>query len=171
MAPPIRQPLLAALACATLCAPAACIKPKGGFAGDAPVQRARYPFLPERIEIHPLTRLYTDPITDEIRIEAHVELFDDQGDQVKGAGDLLLELYEETGPVDGLGGERQVERWLLNLSDPVENAQAYDRVTRTYRATLTGLPDRVRDSDTLVLRAQLTTSDGRRLSALHRIMR
>ena len=43
------------------------------------------------------------------------------------------------------------------------------RVTRTYRATLAGLPFQAQSGENLLLRALLTTPDGRRLAASHRL--
>lgn len=142
--------------------------PQGGGGGGRAARDN--PFAPARIEVHPLTRLVRDPQTGMLRIEAHIALLDRWGDEVKGRGLLLLEVYRDTGSVAGVGAAQQLAHWNVDLSDLRANAESYDRVTRTYRVTLTGLGvEADRAGAHLELRAQLTTPDGRRLSASYRL--
>lgn len=146
------------------------LQKKGGdLAGPAPGEAPAWPFAPVELNIHPLTRFITDPQTGEVRIEAHIELIDEHGDEVKGLGTLLLMLYRELGPVPGVESTGQLKRWTLDLSDIDENNQAYDRVTRTYRIGLTGLPPDAQSGQNLRLTAQLTTPDGMRLRSTRRL--
>lgn len=159
-----------ALAIALGALPACNLQPKGGSARRSTrVPAPAWPFVPEQIRIHPLTRFVRDPVSSDVRIEVHLEFLDARGDEVKGTGHLLLELYLESGPVAGVGETRQLERWTLDLNDLDENANAYDRVTRTYRAALTGLPLEAQSGEHLLLRAVLTTPSGQRLAASHRL--
>lgn len=150
------------------------VTPKGpprpartGDAGPGSVMAA-WPFAPARIEVHPLTRLVPSA-TGPGQIEAHVELRDRFGDEVKGLGELLIELYEDAGPVSGVGERRQIATWRFNLTDLDANDRAYDNVTRTYRLDLTEVPTLTTGEGRLRLRATLTTPGGVRLSAERRL--
>lgn len=99
--------------------------------------------LPARVRIHPLTRIMTDPAagSGEHQIACHIELRDRFGHQVKGLGQLRIELYRPSTNASG-GPESQDAVWNIDLRDPVENARVYDDlVTRTYTVYLTSLPD------------------------------
>lgn len=128
-----------------------------------------YPYTPARLNVHPLTRFISEGRDGSPRIEAHIEMLDASGDESKGWGELLLELYRESGPVEGVGASEQIMRWTIDLSDADRNTEAYDRVTRTYRVTLRGLPATLRPSDPLILKALLITPDGKQISASRRI--
>ena len=147
-----------------------CIRPKGaGQLRSHAATASSNPFEPVRIEIHPLTTLRRNPETGRLLIEAHVSFFDAVDDEVKGRGLLLFELYLERAPA---GERRQLSRWTVDLSDLIQNEHSYDRVTRTYRATLTGLPQEIERGDGgLTLEAQLTTADQRHLRAAYRLFR
>lgn len=127
-------------------------------------------FAPVEVRVHPLTRFVREKDEDGgHRIEAHIEMLDQAGDGVKGAGTLSIELYRGSGPVSGVGEKDQLDRWTINLADPKVNAEAYDRVTRTYRVILTGLPNDLKGPDGLTLRIRLTTPTGRQLSSEARL--
>ncbi len=148
----------------------ACIAPKGGDRKASRIEEP-WPFAPVRLEIHPLTRyIRAAPNAAESgTIEAHIELFDRDGDPAKGVGVLLIELYRMTGPVEGVGAEEQIARWPWNLNDPEKNKATYDPVTRTYRMSLTGLPPSTRTGESLELRATLTVPDGRAMTDRYRL--
>lgn len=142
------------------------LKTKGGARpGNAarPQSAARCLFEPVSILVHPLTR-FVPGERGVGRIDAHVELRDAEGDDVKGAGRLTLELYRETGPVTGMGAREQLLRWETDMSDPKENSRAFDRVTRTYRFELAGVPAEAGDDRALMLRAVLRLPTGGLLS-------
>ncbi|MBL8745925.1 MAG: hypothetical protein JNK58_06160 [Phycisphaerae bacterium] len=120
-------------------------------------------FEPVAIVVHPLSRLVMAE-GKEPRIDAHIELRDAAGDEVKGVGRLVLELFRGSGPFMGGGSRQQVLRWETDLSDLAENDRSFDRVTRTYRFELTGLPATVDEKSGLRLRAELTTEDGREMT-------
>ena len=148
--------------------------PAGTFsnAGDDTVRTStgtviRYvnPFAPETMRVHPLTRFTTDAVDGDPRIDAHFELFDANRDPVKALGLVSFQLYRED---VGSGSPIQLERWQVDLTDPAANAEPYDRVTRTYRLSLRGVPTSVTQTTRLLLLAQFTTPEGRTLSATHR---
>ncbi len=128
------------------------------------------PFAPVEIRIHPLTRVLREKDADgEASIEAHIEMIDQVGDSVKGAGLLTLELYHSAGATSQFATGNQIERWTLDLVDQKGNSEAYDRVTRTYRVILTGFPESVGTAQTMTLRVRLTTPSGRQLSSEARL--
>jgi len=90
---------------------------------------AVWPFWPEKLRVHPLTRLVTDSRTGQNLLEARVEFFDSQGATSKASGQLTLRLFGDATQPDSAD---PLETWNLNLRDPAVNAQQYDDVTRTY---------------------------------------
>jgi len=122
------------------------------------------PFEPERVSLHPLTQLVRSASGEE-SIEAYIELFDRFGHGVKALGTVVFELYESspTGGGGG-GGADQLRRWNIDLTDPEANARPYDRVTRTYRFTLLGIPEEIRATSRPVLRVRFNTPSGRQLT-------
>ncbi len=122
------------------------------------------PFTPTDLRVHPLTRLQLEPPDGGPRIDVHLEFFDRYGDPVKALGDLEFVLYRGRRVGDAT---EQVARWRISIMLPGDNAAAFDRVTRTYRVTLTGLPAALDDSSGLLLVATFARPDGRRLSATH----
>lgn len=164
----------------TVIALASCgIKPKG--AGAQPPTRVgaeappvegseAWVFAPARVRLHPLTRLESAPRTENRAIEAHVELNDRWGHNTKGLGVFVFELYRDALEGNGANpGQEQINLWNLDLTDPEENAQAFDRVTRTYRATLTGVAEAASRTAGLTLRVTYRTPDGRQLSSTLRL--
>lgn len=151
----------------------ACDVSKKGGAGhggaSAGVGVLGCPFAPVKLVIHPLTRLAPAPAGEEgLIIDVHIELRDETGDDVKGVGMLAFELFREGGPLEGMGDRRQLRRWEADISDLEKNSEAFDRVTRTYRFELAGVPPDARTSQRLGLRATFSQSAGRQLSAEHR---
>lgn len=126
-------------------------------------------FPPVSMEIHPLSRIQAQDGRRRAVIDAHIVFTDQAGDEVKSVGMLRIELYRERGPVEGLGERDQIERWAVDLTDPTVNADAYDRVTRTYRFRLEGAPPESRESESFVLRAWLRLPSGTQLIAQRRI--
>lgn len=88
-----------------------------------------WPYWPERLRVHPLTRLVTDPATGQRLLEARIEFFDDRGATSKASGQLTLRLFADAALPDNA---EPLETWNLNLRDLAINAQQYDDVTRTY---------------------------------------
>ncbi len=120
------------------------------------------PFEPERVHVHGLTGMTI--VNGEPRINAHIELFDVYGQSVKALGSCVFQLYAGVGSGGDLG--EQLNRWVVDLSDPATNAAAYDRVTRTYRVALTDAPppEAMRG---YVLKVQFRSIAGTMISAQH----
>lgn len=88
-----------------------------------------YPFVPDRVLIHPLTRA-TPTREGDWRLRVHFFFLDAWDDQVKGLGSVQVQLFAE-GQVD----DRRIEpvAWEeINLNDLATNRSHYDHVTRTY---------------------------------------
>jgi len=101
---------------------------------------AVWPFWPEKLRVHPLTRLITDPHTGQNLLEARIEFFDVAGATSKASGQLTLRLFGEASQPDSA---EPLETWNLNLRDLAVNALQYDDVTRTYLMRLQIDPTRL----------------------------
>lgn len=99
--------------------------------------RAPGPFPPVALRVFPLTRLERDE-QGRARLILHVELKDEWGDTVKGAGELTVQLRRPPGMASG-GGRDEV-RWDVSLWGSEDNARYYDPSSRTYRVVLGDLP-------------------------------
>ncbi len=104
--------------------------------------------LPERMRIHPLTRVTRDP-EGEPQLALHLELKDRYGHNIKALGYLRVELSSAgrdavaaDGSADGEGDARpRSVYWEIDLRDPERNALMYDDlISRTYLIHLGGLP-------------------------------
>jgi hypothetical protein len=149
--------------CAGAILPACSSAPRRARHIDTPPGGGSCAFAPVAILVHPLSRLVIQP-GKEPRIDAHIEMRDAAGDEVKGAGKLVLELHRGSGAFTGAGMRQPALRWETDLADAQENSRAFDRVTRTYRFELTGIAETIGTEGGLRLRAVLTTGDGRELA-------
>jgi hypothetical protein len=95
------------------------------------------PFSPARLRIFPLTH-FEAPASGEPRILLFLELRDQWGDTVKGAGRLEVQLFRPEG--GAANRETQELIWEIDLADLERNARLYDPSTRTYRVALKDLP-------------------------------
>lgn len=146
--------------------------PRPSNAGNPPAggDAEAWAFAPVRMRLHPLSRIARGQRANDRTVEAHVELLDRWGHGTRGLGTFVFELYRDTLSGDSANrGQEQINRWNLNLTDPDANARAFDRVTRTYRATLTGVAEAASRSSGLTLRATYRTADGRQLTASFRL--
>lgn len=148
------------------------IERKGGAGGGrgpvSPAGEAESPFAPVQLAIHPLSRVAKDPATGEQRFELYLELRDRWEDSVKWLGEVVIELFRDTPPVANAGGgSEQVKRWRVDLVDTDANVRAYDRVTRTYRLSLVGVPEQ-RKQGSWKLDIRWTLPEGRALKAAQR---
>lgn len=157
---------------AALLAGAGCdMKPKGPVGpsmteGVPGIDTRQAVFGPRSVEVHPLTRIVRDPETGAASIEVHLELLDQWGGSVRGFVRGAVSLYREAGPAEGAS---QLKRWNIDLTNLEENVEGYDRVTRTYRMRLVGVPSEADRSGQLELQVVLTTLDDRRLTASRRL--
>ena len=88
-----------------------------------------YPFVPNRVVIHPLTRS-TLSRDGQWRLRVHFFFVDAWNDQVKGLGRVQVQLF-----ADGQWEGERIEpvAWEeINLNDLASNRRHYDPVTRTY---------------------------------------
>lgn len=108
----------------------ACAKPQTPWSEGLWSRRPPdYPFLPDRVLVHPLTRA-SQTREGAWRLRVHFFFVDAWGDQVKGLGRATVQLF-----ADGrdLGRPIDVVQWeAINLSDLSANRSHYDHVTRTY---------------------------------------
>ncbi|MFI4881157.1 MAG: hypothetical protein ACIAQU_01075 [Phycisphaerales bacterium JB064] len=88
-----------------------------------------YPFVPNRVLVHPLTR--ASKTRDDLwALRIHFFFLDAWDDQVKGLGRVQVQLF-----ADGQWEDESIEpvAWEeINLSDLTTNRRHYDHVTRTY---------------------------------------
>ena len=88
-----------------------------------------YPFVPNRVVIHPLTRASSDR-DGTWRLRIHFFFTDAWNDEVKGLGRVQVQLF-----ADGQWEGRRIEpvAWNeIDLNDLAANRRHYDPVTRTY---------------------------------------
>ncbi|MBG84016.1 MAG: hypothetical protein CMJ40_05645 [Phycisphaerae bacterium] len=114
----------------------------------------QFPYRPVEISIHPLSRYWISP-SGEMEIEARIEFLDRDGYPTRGIGRLELNLKD----LDG----KNVESWILPLSNFETNKSHFDRITRTYLIRLSlpnqDVPTRAR------LKVDLICPDGTTLTA------
>lgn len=89
-------------------------------------------YAPVKLRLHPLTRVQVDA-GGEVTLWLHAELFDRWGHSVKSPGVFAVS-------VEAVGGGQESGRWSEDVREGARNALFWDRVTRTYRLPLTGLP-------------------------------
>ena len=136
------------------------VPPSGSSAGASLPDSAggivpAWPYWPEKLRVHPLTRLVTDPRTGRNLLEARIEFFDAQGATTKASGQLTLRLFANASQPDTAD---PLETWNLNLRDLAVNAQQYDDITRTYLMRLEIDPTRL--TATPDLRAYFVGANG-----------
>lgn len=136
---------------------------RSGGSGAASGEHAVWPFWPEHMRVHPLTRLASDPQTGRPIIECRIEFQDADGQTSKAVGQLTLQVYPDGSTATGTAA---LETWNQDLRDLAVNRRQYDDVTRTYlfRLQLTQpLPAGCE------LRAFFLSADGRRMNATMRL--
>ena len=168
------RPLLLLLSAVMACSASGCglkAKPTTGTTTRATGggQSGADPFEPRAIRIHPLTRIDIDPATGAPRIDVFFELRDRWSHGVKALGQVVLELYETSGPASATrGGPLQLRVWKVDLTDPDTNAGPYDRVTRTYHLSLADVPPGLPADRDLELLVRFTTLSGEQLVGNYR---
>lgn len=114
-----------------------------GFDTDAS-EVAPHPFDPASVRVYPLTQLELSESGDP-RIICHFEFKDRWGDTVRAIGLVEISLYRDASGMDTR--PEQVLTWTdedLDLTNLERNLVLWDPATRTYRVTLIGLPDWMR---------------------------
>lgn len=105
------------------------------------------PFAPVSLRVHPLTHVQLEGDA-KPSIICHVEVRDAWGDSAKCLGTLSIRLFgppaaaAAAGSAEGAAtaGDREINRWDVNLNDLETNAAMFDPATRTYRIQLIGGP-------------------------------
>jgi hypothetical protein len=124
---------------------------------------ARWPFAPERVRIHPLTRFQpADRANDRgPYVELWMEFLDAYGHSTKGLGEIRAELSEIRDPTDMVRGPR-IQMWSLSLNDLTTNYAHYDWTTRMYQFRLE-LPSGLRLDRNALLEVRVRTPGDQRL--------
>ena len=154
----------AAIGCSTLLA--GCQFKGSGVEAPAPTMEDYWWPQPSALRVYPSTRFVEDERSAAPILEARIELRDEMGDAVKGAGTAALELFAASDEGQGLG--QQLQRWEVTMSSLEDQQRHFDSVTRTYLfrlrldASARARGDRLRVTFT-------RASDGRRLQTESRI--
>jgi hypothetical protein len=128
--------------------------------------RVEWPYWPERIRVHPLTRLApNDEKPGGLLIEARIELTDVDGHSSRGCGQLQIRMFN----LDATDPEQAVARWNMDLSDRLFNSQRFDPVTETYLFRLEVEQDQLEGKPEL--RAFYLTGQGRALEVDRLLLR
>jgi hypothetical protein len=116
---------------------------------------------PVAVRIYPSTRFVRQG--GEAVLEARIELFDDMGDSVKGAGELRFDLYSAEEAGTATAGER-LYTWQVGLLNRDAQQAHYDPITRGYLFRL-HLDDISVVRRTTLLHVTFSPAAGQRLEA------
>ena len=134
--------------------------PNSSWIGDA--QTSDWPFWPQALRIHPLTRLAVDAKSGRSIIEVRLEFLDPEGHTTKGVGQVRIDLAAGG---SGADSSPPIATWNWDLRDRSVNRRFYDDVTRTYLFRLTVDPSELGPQPEL--RAYYLSAAGARLQATH----
>ena len=87
-----------------------------------------WPYWPEKMRIHPLTRVVAGETEGSLFIEARLELLDPDDIPTRGKGQVGFELVTET--YQAIGNAPLA--WEMDLRDLSNNRQHFDEITQTY---------------------------------------
>ena len=90
-----------------------------------------WPFAPESIRVHPLSRIKFGAGDSKPQVQGRVEFLDQDGFSTRGVGDLKIILAGSSG-----SGSHAESSWECDLNNLETNSQYYDEVTRTYLYSL-----------------------------------
>ena len=128
--------------------------------GDA--QTSDWPFWPQALRIHPLTRLAVDAKSGRSIIEVRLEFLDPEGHTTKGVGQVRIDLAAGG---SGADSSPPIATWNWDLRDRSVNRRFYDDVTRTYLFRLN--VESLELGPQPELRAYFLSATGARLQAAH----
>ncbi len=128
----------------------------------ADAQTSDWPFWPERLRIHPLTRLAVDTGSGLSIIEVRLEFLDPEGHTTKGVGQVRIDL---AGGGSNDDSSPPIATWNWDLRDRSVNRTRYDDVTRTYLLRLK--VHSLELGPQPELRAYFLSATGQRLQATH----
>lgn len=128
-----RMCMLVLTMCAATVGGCELISSKGGPATPPDQAATEWPFVPRVMRIHPFTSISQETPDQPPVLEARVRLFDQHGDETKGVGEFLFELYAVVprATADSTS-QKQLFVWTAPMTTLDQNRQHYDRVTRTY---------------------------------------
>ncbi|WP_145080977.1 hypothetical protein [Poriferisphaera corsica] len=121
---------------------------------------------PVAIRIYPSTRFRKSE--NQIVLETRVELFDEMGDSVKGAGMFAFELLEAVSSTSG-GAGTQLYTWNAELLTLESQRQHYDPISRGYLFQLK-MHDQQIAQQGAVLRVVYSPHTGKRFSSEMQIL-
>ena len=145
---------------ASLPADGSTLRPNPRLVGE--VETGHWPFWPNSLRIHPLTRLAVDTQTGRAIIEVRLEFLDPQQHTTKGVGQVRIDLATSGTAADS---SPPLATWSWDLRDRSVNSALYDDVTRTYLLRLK--VDSLELGPQLELRAYYLSATGQRLQAIH----
>lgn len=128
--------------------------------GDA--QTGDWPFWPQALRIHPLTRLAVDAKSGLSIIEVRLEFLDPEGHTTKGVGQVRIDLAAGG---SGADSSPPIATWNWDLRERSVNRRFYDDVTRTYLFRLK--VESLELGPQPELRAYFLSAAGPRLQATH----
>ncbi len=107
--------------------------PLGCQSGAPPTQQpppsasngVAWPYWPQAMRVHPLTRIMQDPASGQLMIEARIEFTDRDGVTSRSFGDLRLELVDDDAGT-------MIKAWEIDLRPTDVNKNHFDVVTSTY---------------------------------------
>ncbi len=136
------------------------LRPNSNWIGDA--QTDDWPFWPEALRIHPLTRLAVDAKSGLSIIEVRLEFLDPEGHTTKGVGQVRIDLAAGG---SGADSSPPIATWNWDLRDRSVNRTRNDDVTRTYLLRLK--VHSLELGPQPELRAYFLSATGQRLQATH----
>lgn len=147
------------------CTPEPVAAPDATVADTPPLTADEWPYWPDAVRVHPLSRLVLDDAGKLVMIEGRIEFLDPEGDTTKAVGRLRIDLHDAEGE-RGLG---PLLTWTVDLREPKINRERYDKVTRTYLCRLEIEP---RDLPTAPeLRVYFLSADNRPLNTATALLR
>ncbi|MHC4205793.1 MAG: hypothetical protein ACYSTT_14150 [Planctomycetota bacterium] len=119
-------------------------------------------YVPEKIDIMPLTEFVVAGSTQQPRINIYVSLIDQFGSQVKSPGMFRFELYEYKQRSSEPKGKRAVIWPDVDLTDPVTNNDSWRDFLRAYEFSFPCEQAKSRD---YILQVTCLCPNGKRLSS------
>jgi hypothetical protein len=143
--------LLLALSSVAGCgAPPGAVIDRSGSGSDA-----SWPFWPQRMRIHPLTRITVDPTSEDLVIELRLEFTDRDEVTTRAVGQAYLALFLDPADIP----LSPVQKWEIDLQSLDANRVHFDLVTRTYLFKLRVEPPTLPEQG--IVRAFFASADGR----------
>jgi hypothetical protein len=134
---------------------------QGDFRGEGDLGSRVWRAKPVRMRVYPSTRFVQEG--DRSILEARLELMDEMGDSVKGAGRFRIELFAG-GWVDIPGVGQRLYDWEVETLKLADQRLYYDAITRAYLFRLR-LDDNTTALRSALLHVMYASPDGARLEA------